>query len=424
MSQRVAVSHVAETYSKYVFLLRSLGFEVDRKALTGRLLDGLAAPSAGLLDAGADPAAKAPPELVGRVSELYQDLGDRIAGTLKILRDLFNGKALDEDRISKELAAASRARRARLGTDLASSPHAACATREEMPVEEFHLLLRDYARGQSIARTKLIEHLRAEFETRGIEMSFDAIEERFRSNTKVRSIPACVHEIFRGLGDGFRTGLVPIEEMVGDRDVQEWLDETRDTLRFRSDSAMHKALAEATGLKYDAVHKALSGKKKARRIQLSISETLHGWLSETEAGRDIDVAPEHRAAPAEALRRVLPDLLKRFRSKEAVYRQLSRSVGIKPGSVRRYFQSLGTVKSVPLPLYQAARRLAAGGPSREPRSYLENPRTRRVAFNLAEKAGTVLREWQKDHDNGDLEAEFKDLRRALIRILKEQRASA
>lgn len=81
----------------------------------------------------------------------------------------------------------------------------------EMSVEEFQKLLREYAGSQTIARSALIGHLQQELAARGIQMSADTIEERFRRNTKVRTMPACAREIIKNLNGRFLTGLIPME---------------------------------------------------------------------------------------------------------------------------------------------------------------------------------------------------------------------
>lgn len=417
MPERVSVD-VGTVCEKYVFLLEALGYRVNQAALKAHL---------GGKSEEKGRSAKRPDGPNGsagrrRIQSLYDNLGDLLAAELAADRSLFNGKALDEEEIRRVLGAAAPERRQTLARAIESGMHAPFVGPREMPIGDFHRLLKEYAQGQSIARTKLIEHLRGQFAARGIEMSFDAIEERFRSNTKVRSMPACAEEIIRALGPEFRTGLIPIEEMTGERDPQEWLDEVRAKLHMRS-SAMHKAIAEATGLKYDAVHKALSGKKKAQRIQGGIKECLDRWLAAVEKGEPIDVNPEYRGCAVEDLRRLLPALAGRFRSKEAVYRQLSRMVAIKPGSIRRYFQGSGKILCVPLNLFECAQSLASGQPSIRRRSYLDNQHIRMRAYALADRANRILRAWHENDENDELEMEFRNLRLSIIVTMKEQRAA-
>jgi hypothetical protein len=230
--------------------------------------------------------------------------------------------------------------------------------------------------------------------------------------------------IVRGVNGEFRKELVPLEQMVGDADPDEWLEDARARLLFRSHSAMHKAIAEATSLKYDCIHKALSGKEKAKRVQSEIKYCLEDWLRDMDSGQDPDIDEQYRGVPVEMTAGLLPALERAFGTKEELYRHISERTGVKAGSVRRYFQDNGQLKYSPLSVYECARRLAEGKEETPAvRSYLSDKRTRQIAYSLAGKARKALAQLRMVGESAELEAEFKDLRRALIAAMKERRRS-
>jgi len=214
--------------------------------------------------------------------------------------------------------------------------------------------------------------------------------------------------------------LIPLTELVGDEEPELWLERTRKKLLFRSHCAMHKAIAEATGLKYDCVHKALGGRQKAHRIHPDIKRCLEGWLESAERGADLDIDEKYRGVPVTKLQALLPALELRFKTKERLYRFFAEKVGVTTTSVRRYFQTQGLLRYVPLRVYELARDIVRDNGSTGPvQSYLEDLQIRRAAERLARKANEALRKWRQEHDEG-YEIEYRQLRRKLIAVLKEQ----
>jgi hypothetical protein len=293
-------------------------------------------------------------------------------------------------------------------------------------VEEFRGLLDEFAGEQTVARRKLILHMQEQFRKRGIEMSCDTIEERFRAEPSVRTIPHCTRLILRDLGDEFRTGLIPIERLVGDEDPDRWLARAEEKLKFRSQSAMHQAIAEATGLTYDCIHKALSGARKAKRIQKEIKGCLDGWLATAERGEDIPAREDHRGMPVEQVRALLPGLIAAFQTKESVYRAISERTGVRPGSVRRYFQNDGRLKFAPLSVHRVAQELSCAPPQELPAA--QPPPARRIerltsVARIACRTRLALEQWLRHNGDPDLHRRFKEMRLALIMKLDERRHS-
>ena len=118
---------------------------------------------------------------------------------------------------------------------------------------------------------------------------------------------------------------------------------------------------------------------------------------------------------------LLPALEERFGNKEAVYRRLARQTGIKPGSVRRYFQKGGQLKCAPLAVYRVAAELADGNGCSARTSYLADRRTRRLASRTARQMNELLRQWRKT-GRPEFETAYRRLRHSLIALIKEHGA--
>ncbi len=209
--------------------------------------------------------------------------------------------------------------------------------------------------------------------------------------------------------------------MVGDQKPDEWLEATRAALLFRSHSAMHQAIAGATGLGYHTVHKCMSGSRKPRRIPAAIAECLKGWLNCVEKGNTPEIPDEFRAVPAEDMLGLLPALLERFDTKSALYEAVSERTGVQPTTVRRYFYACDRLHHAPLAVYRVAKNLA-GAPhaGAANSSYLADKRTRRAAHELSLKCRRVLMR-RREVDDPVLEVRYRQLRRALITTIKEGR---
>ena len=272
---------------------------------------------------------------------------------------------------------------------------------------------------------KVVPHVCRELARRGFELPEEEIGRWFDGAEADCQVPSCLRRIVAGLGPEFRTGLMGLEEMVGDADPDQWLEAARVKLQFRSHSSMHKAIAEATSLKYDCVHKALSGRRKAKRIQAEIKYCLERWLREHDGGQEPSIPEDYRGVPVQRMYALMARLETKYPTKEDIYRLISERTGIKTGSVRRYFQSNGQLKYAPLAVFRCAESLAAEErPVLQPRTYLADTRTRQVAKELARKANDALLRWQGNGRTVENELAFKELRRALIVTLKERRSRA
>ncbi|MGD2174505.1 MAG: hypothetical protein PVJ27_03805, partial [Candidatus Brocadiaceae bacterium] len=354
-----------------------------------------------------------------RMEELLDSLRDALTRELQA-EEAGGDEEDDEGSLPGILKELSDVQRDRLADAVELNGHRRFVRRRYMPAEEFRDLFRcrQEEEESSFALVKLVPYLRRELQKRGFSYLADEIREFFREESDVAEVPSCLRAIVRHLDGEFSTGLIPMERLVGDQDPDEWLEQTRTELLFRSHSAMHKAIAEASSLKYDCVHKALSGRSKAKRIQAEIKYCLERWLRETREGKDPKIDDKYRGVPVEMTCGLLPALEQRYSTKEEFYRLISRTTGIKAGSVRRYFQSNGQLKYAPLSVYRCACELA-GEDEEGPESYLADSRTRQVAARLARRTRAALRRWREEGDDPELELEFRQCRHQLIVAIKE-----
>ena len=418
MGRGASADRFRQVFEEYVDLLEAIGHTVHREAL----LERVSGEGGGItvLNGAAKgrETATVPPGALRRIETLRDDLRQQIESGISGEDREESG----EEELEERLRDLPEPARDHLADIVMQDGHRPCLEKRFLAVEEFQQMLAEYAGDQTLARSSLIDHLRREFRRRGYEMSCEAIEERFRADPLVRRIPYCAGPIIRELGDEFRTGLIPIENMVGEEDPGLWLDRTRRRLRFRSERAMHRAVAQSTSLTYACVHKALSGRERAKRIQVEIKECLEGWLEKLREGQPLPVDDEHRGIPVEEVYALLPRLKQKFETKQAIYRAIAQKTDLKPGSIRRYFQEQGGLKTAPLAVYREACRLAGGGAEqalkgREDCREGEGNGEHQTVASLASRTNEALKQWKSHRGEGDFKEEFRSSRLELIRRL-------
>ncbi len=374
--------------------------------------------------AGRRAGAGIPPDVAGRMRELRDGLLAEISSAAAGLAGL-DAAPERPQKLAELLAALSDPQKEAVADFVLLNGHGRLFEARYVGIAAFSRLVAGLEEGRPLALVKLVPHLREELEKRGFPMTEDQVRGLFESDGQTARVPHCLMWILRGLGDEFYGGLIPIAQMVGDRDIDEWLEDVRRRLRFRSHTAMHKAIADVTSLKYDCVHKALSGRQKARHIQAEIKYCLERWLRDVEEGREPGIDGDYRGVPVESVQELLPRLEQRFDSKESMYRAISERTGVKAGSVRRYFHGGGQLKYAPLSVFRCAEELAAHQDVRRPeRTYLADEQTRLVALELAQRANRVLRQWRRAGETLELEVAYKQVRRALIAAVKERRRTS
>jgi len=303
------------------------------------------------------------------------------------------------------------------------SKHATLVRRREIPIAQFRALLEDYSRGQTLARKALIQHIQEEFKKRGIHMSFDTIEERFRTTTTVKTMPACIVDIMRGLDDRFRTGLIGIEEMCGDADPKEWLEARRQKHFFKSASSMHQALAEATGLRYDSIHKALGSRVPAKRIQKDIKDCFDRWHELSANGDPLGVSEDYRGVPVQQVASTFEELRRRFGPNGKLKERLAAALSVTPSWIQRYMTSSPRVKHMPMRQYLELQELAEAPSLPSVRSYIQDDKTREIAQSLCQRANMALELAKAEEDPDKALDRYRHIRRQVIEVLKQRRAA-
>jgi len=406
-------------YVAYVDLMAAVGHTVNQTAVAEYVAEepeNRASVLSALQQGEPEPAA----ETIERMSSLT----DKLSSDLWSMLEANGGSPASPQEVLSVIRSVPHMVKDAMADALALNGHSGYIQPRYMDADELDDILREREQADKgeLALVKLVPYLCEELGKRGYEVSEAEIESWFSPERSAEQLPYCVKRLLRNLNGEFSTGLIPLDQLVGKADPDKWLEQVREKLLFRSHSAMHKAIAEASTLKYDCVHKALSGRRKAKRIQAEIKYCLNKWLDEVDESPHPDIDDDYRGVPVEWTCGLLPALESRFGTKEELYRCISEKTGIKAGSVRRYFQANGQLKYAPLSVYRYARKLADGPEQRqdeEATSYLEDPCTRRVAFQLAQKASTALRQWKMGRDDAELEMEFKELRRELIAAMKE-----
>ncbi|MHC4480846.1 MAG: hypothetical protein ACYS1C_07750 [Planctomycetota bacterium] len=425
MEGTASAAALLESYRSCQELLEALGHSADHETMADYLTEDAQWHDKvrGLLAEAVEGDAngqRVPAEAVGRMLELEGLLSEQISHLTAEILDVEEAPT-DPHELKRELEGRAQAELDRLADAVLLSGHGRFLRRRYCSLSQFRSALQERDDQRRLALVKLVPFLREELRKRGYVLTDAQVRELFEPGADEREVPYCLKDIVRGINGEFGVGLIELEEMVGEEDPDQWLEKLRVRLQFRSHSAMHKAIAEATSLKYDCVHKALSGRNKAKRIQAEIKYCVNQWLDDLEKGRVLNIADDYRGVPVEKVHALLPQLERKFRTKEEIYRSISERTGVKTGSVRRYFQSNGQLKYAPLAVYDWACKLAGqnGHGNGRRKSYLADRLTRRAAKRLAQKANEALRRWRNGGEGPELAIAYKELRRALIMTVKE-----
>jgi hypothetical protein len=420
---RVSIGEIVRAYADYVALAQALGFEVRKGVVRQHALRHLQyrgdmksffSPSY----ASQYPRRRAPGKVLQAVAELRDDLAKTIRHRLN--GQLPRGEPHVTPAIVKALKTLDSARLSVIASEVSAGKHAHFLKSREVPIADFHAALKAYGGDQSIARGKLVEHVRGELEKRGISISPVSIEERLRRNTKVRSVPLAMLEIVRNLGPSFKSGLVPIETLTDGQDPTAWLESCREALGFRSKNAVHKALAQATGVNYETVHKALTNPCIGQRIRIELRDCLLQWLDKTKRGEALPVPrmPALQNGPAHVIRPLLKELAAFYPCVNAMCREAATTLNLCAASVRKIYEG-GSNGQATEEGITALRELLETRKVRPPAtSYLRDRTVRRFAMRLSEKAEQVRRAWEEKKDES-LRETFKRLRLKMIVALKE-----
>ncbi len=424
VTNRVAIGEVVSACDAYVALAGGLGLEVKKGALRQHALQGLEyrGDMKSFFSASYAkqyPIRSAPAKVFDVVADLRNDLE-------KIIRKHLNGQLSKDhahslDAMLKALQKLDARQRSTLASAASRGKHAEFLKPAEVSIAEFHKALHQYAGEQSIARSKLVEYIRAELEKLGTAISSASVEERLRRNTKVRTVPAAMIDIVRKLDTTFKSGLIPIETMTAGQDPALWLENARVTLGFRSKNALHKALAHATTVNYETIHKALTNPHPGQRIRIEIRECLNQWFEKSKRGQMVPLQSsghDHGAAPI--VRPILGQLAPLYPCVNAMYREAARALSVSSSSVRKIYEGgpNGRVTQEGIAALRNLLEMRKNRPAAT--SYLLDRSARRLASSFAEKAERAKTQWETKKDDRMHDA-FKRYRLKMIIALKEGR---
>ena len=428
MSPRIPIEKVVEAYRSYEQLAAGLGFRVNKGAVRKHALQGTNYRGAMKSFFSQNYAERHRGHTAP--AQVLKALDDLNAGLARVVRRKLNGavpKAARHDpaKLAQSLVKIAESKRVVAADAVAQSEQAPFLKRTEMSVEQFHELLKGYAKGQTVARGKLVRCLYDALKARGEPMSMDAIEERLRANTKVRTVPTCFAEIISQLDSTYLTGLIPIEEMVGDAAPEEWLEACRQKLGFRSHNGMHKALAEATTLNYESIHKALTRPRPGQRIQKQVRDVLSEWQALVDKDEPLPVDTRYLGVPAEKVRTMASRMARACANRNQVYREAASLLGVKSAVVRRTHTHADDSRTYAADGVRNLTRFLEGHRDQVPRvSYLARPGTRKLATHLSYRANEALTQWHEDRENFALRRVYRALRLQLIMALKQHRTEA
>ncbi len=329
------------------------------------------------------------------------------------------------DDLAGQLARASGKEREAIRDSFLAAGNGCLVRPRHMSPKEFQRFFQATFSGRDLSLGKLATFVSQELARRGRPLSMPNVRRLFGSGECGTPIPRCIKHVLIGINGEFDTGLMPVLELTGGKPLRAWLEGAREKLLFRSHSSMHKAIAESTGLKYDSVHKALSGSKTPLKIRVEIKTCVDGWLRLLQSGGDPDVRPIHRGVPVAEIEVLLPALEAGYGTKEAVYRRIAKQTGRSTSCIRRYFRPVGLLKHASLAAYRCALEMLQAADSKPAiQSYLGDETTRRAARRLEREAALALQQWRDTGHDVELELRFRELRRALIATMKQQRPVA
>jgi hypothetical protein len=429
MTERVPICEIVTAYSEYVALAEALGMEVNkggvrRHALRGQDYTGDMKSFFSVSYSSRYPGRTAPVAVFKAVADLRRDLASTIMSHL-------NGQypSKDVSNIAGIIQAAGKlpaAKVQQISCEVRRGHHAEFLKAGEVPIAEVHAALRKYSGDQTVARAKLVEYIRVELDKLGVDMSVASIEERLRKNTKVRTVPGVMLDVVRTLGGDFRSGLVHIESLTGDQDPVQWLANCQHTLGLRSKNAMHKALAQATGVHYETVHKALTNPRAGQRIRMEIRDTLIQWLEKSKRGEPLPFAAtsparnadHHAAAARPILRRLVPFYR---HDVQLMCQEASQVMGVGVDIIRRVYDGGPNGCMTDEGIGALRRLLTQKRNSRVISSYLRDRAIRKTALQLSDRVESARRAWEESHDD-DQHSSFKRLRLRMIMAIKEGRS--
>ncbi len=236
----------------YRGLLQAVGLQLDEAALADHLArDADEAEQIRLLmGRSEDDDLPEEDEVPGRVVEALGEMEEAVAAELRSAAAAMGADLpAGDELLSASLQSLTEGDRDRLADALLLNGQGAFVQPRYTDVPTFHASLTADHDPECLALVKLVPYLREQLRMRGFSLTEEAIEGFFDPGAR-GSVPHCLKTIMASVNGQFSTGLIPLGDMVGEQDPADWLEDVRQKLLFRSHSAMHKAISEATSLKY------------------------------------------------------------------------------------------------------------------------------------------------------------------------------
>ena len=217
-----------------------------------------------------------------------------------------------------------------------------------------------------------------------------------------------------------RGEMISVTEITFTHDPSEWFQDVCSKLCFKSQAAMHRAIALATGIKYDTVHKALTRCTPGRRIRAEIKDCLTRWLARHEKGLRPDTDLSLLSVPADEARGVLRALRYSYADFENALAEASQVSGSSRATLLRYLSD-SEEKPFPAEGYDAlAHLLQRRRMMFRVMSYLSDDEKRTRVQRLSARLREFLARWRENPARTAFHHRFRELRLQLIAEMKNE----
>ena len=181
---------------------------------------------------------------------------------------------------------------------------------------------------------------------------------------------------------------------------------------------MHKAIAKATGIKYDTVHKALTQPRPERRIRVEIKNCIEHWLERDARGLPPNVDLSLLAISSTAVQQILRELRFCYADPQAALAEAAQVSGTTRATLQKYLDGYET-KAFRADSYKALKQLL----HRRRRmfqvlSYLNSEEKRARVRQLNARLREFLVRWQANPSRVTFRHRFRELRLQLIAEIK------
>lgn len=214
--------------------------------------------------------------------------------------------------------------------------------------------------------------------------------------------------------------MVAVCEITHGHEPRAWLETLRERLGFKSQSAMHKAIAKSTGIKYDTVHKALTQPRPERRVRLEIKQCIEHWIERSAKGLRPDVDFSLLVVSPAATQQILRELRFCYVDQQTALAEAAQVSGSTRATLQKYLDG-EEEKPFPADSYDALVQLL----DRRRRmfqvlSYLSNDEKRAKVQRLNARLREFLARWRANPSRVAFRHRFRELRLQMIAEIKNE----